>query len=721
MKILFKKTAFSLILILMWGLNHEAVADHVSGGELTYTHVGGNDYRINLTWYANCNPTAFTNLSNWVNITGCGFNQAVQLPPTGQQTISPLCPNSTLSCSNPQGQPINRAHLFSGVVTLPSTPCSDYTISASTHWRDQTITTLTIRGGIYVEAKLNNTLGNHSSPFFPQVPTMQLCTGQPYSTTQEARSRAGGTLEYELIHAWYNTHGQRVRYETGYSYLNPYIGTICLDSNTGMMSGEPTQQEVTVIAIQVTERDANGNIISKVMRDFTTSIIPCSGASPVAVPGPSPDPNTGCMDTPSDTICVGTPYSFTINTSDADGDNIQMIYGDEIAGASMAISNNHGANPFPSGTFSWRPSLSDVGEHSFSIQLFDNSCPFVASNYYRYNLFVEVCCTTNYTVSSCCVVQVESGTGGQSTQSSNYAAAIQMLEGSNMVPPGSGALPDPCDPCVRGWYPVWIEDENGQPTGVNDPCITVEWLDKNGNLLFTGWAFNAQPDKKYKVKVSNSCTGCEWEDEFYFCCDAVDPGFTYTTECTPDSFIITVTNTTPTNAGSQFNLYTAHSPCTANSCMIDYQNPDEVKGGNTARFAMKKALVRSTSSSMASGPCVKAGMKSVKSFWRNAILNYPQNKPAMSKWMALSTSHGRPYWEHLVTKCASISMTLIAVILGSKHPMSWMSTRIITASLQMHSSIVVHGRLVRYVPLEIPHHSATKCVCVGALLLHHQS
>ncbi|MFK7922604.1 MAG: hypothetical protein AB8H47_11645 [Bacteroidia bacterium] len=47
----------------------------------------------------------------------------------------------------------------------------------------------------------------------------------------------------------------------------------------------------------------------------------------------------------------------------------------------------------------------------------------------------------------------------------------------------------------------------------------VEWFDDQGNLLFTGWAFAADVDMNYTVRVTNSCNGCIWEESFsYSCC-----------------------------------------------------------------------------------------------------------------------------------------------------------------------------------------------------------
>jgi hypothetical protein len=327
------------------------------------------------------------------------------------------------------------------------------------------------------------------------------------------------------------------------------------------------------MAILVEETDANGNVISSVMRDIQIQVIICTNNAPVATPASN-----------LDTICVGVQYTFTITSDDADDDNVTMSWRGEIAGAGFSIANNNSANPFPTGTFTWTATQADLGNHSYTVTLQDDACPVNGINIYTYDLVVINCCDDfEFNVASCCEVEIETPGSRSVRNSKYYDAALKEIGKAR----GRAATPDSCDPCIDGWYPVWVEDDNGQPVGFGDPCITVEWLDRNGTVLYTGWAFPATPDVRYTVRVTNTCTGCEWEEDFFFCCESPDPGFTVQTQCTANNFIITVTNITP-SMNSQFNLYTAIAPCTAGSCMLDPSNPDDVQWGNVVTFTLPK-------------------------------------------------------------------------------------------------------------------------------------
>ncbi|MFK7970010.1 MAG: T9SS type A sorting domain-containing protein [Bacteroidia bacterium] len=200
----------------------------------------------------------------------------------------------------------------------------------------------------------------------------------------------------------------------------------------------------------------------------------------------------------------------------------------------------------------------------------------------------QVMCDSFY-LSSCCEIELESGANGNISGSDyNRRRALREIK----ITTGqrrrvSAPFPDACDPCIDGWYPVWIEDENGNPVGFNDPCILVEWLDENGVVLSTGWAFPATPDIRFTVRVTNTCNGCVWTDNFFYCCEELDPGFTVTTECTADNFIITVTNITP-STNSLFQIYTATSACIGDPCLLDFMNPDQSSSGNTVTFTLPK-------------------------------------------------------------------------------------------------------------------------------------
>lgn len=574
----------AFMLVLAWGLTNQAQATHLAGAELNYTYNGVNpdgtlDYTVTVTWTRDCGGVNLG--APVISVAGCGFSDSAT-PTCGQGvTVPGLCGNDP--CANPPAGLVGYEQITCTVdFDLPAAPCGNYVFSTTSSDRNGAISTLTNTVvALYVESTLNNLNGNQSGPSFGNLPLLTICAGQPFNFNNQGQSGAGGTLTYQLITPMTGAN-TTVNYSGGFGANNPFQSNnnpaLVIDPNTGALSGTPSAQAVTVWAVLVTETDANGNVIGTAVRDIQVQIIPCNNQNPTINPV-----------TVNDTICVGVQYQLTLNSNDADGDNVTMSWGQEINGATFGIANNGGSGPFPTGTFTWTPGQNDVGNHTFTVGVIDNACPVNGSNTYTYNLTVINCCDDfEFNVASCCEVEIE--TGGRSVLSSNSAnraAAIAAIDASSLQRRSTSPLPDSCDPCIDGWYPVWVEDDNGQPVGFGDPCITVEWLDAQGTVLFTGWSFPATPDIRYTVRVTNTCNGCTWEEEFFYCCEKPDPGFTFTTQCTANNFIITVTNTTP-STNSQFNLYTAHSPCTAGSCMVDPLNPDQVAFGNTVTFTLPK-------------------------------------------------------------------------------------------------------------------------------------
>lgn len=516
MKHVFNSLFLVLVLAIGSSFFHQANATHFAGADLTYTHISGNTYEVTVTWIRDCSgvPINTNNSPFELHVEGCGWQNDYTLAIQSNQTITPTCLNNP--CGNPNATiQVYEQYVCTTMVTLPSQPCANFVFSVSGNNRnDANITTLNINTSddLFVQATLDNTGGNHSSPSFGSIPSTTLCVGQPFSFNNLGQNNSGGgtTLSYSLVNPL-GDNGVPITYATGYSLTNPYIGTFNFDPTTGAFSGTPTQLDVTVINILVTETDANGNVISTVMRDIQVQIIMCNNALPVANPT-----------TVDDTICIDDLYTLVITSSDADNDEVNMSWGMEIAGATFTVVNNNSANPFPTGTFSWTPTAADHGQHSFTVTLQDTACPQNGINVYTYNLYVDSCCTPpTYVLGSCCEVQIETGKSGIIGGKLNRMKAMAYLDPAALQQSLAGPFPDTCDPCVDGGYPVWVEDGSGTPVDVNDsdPCITIEWLDDQGNVIYTGWAFWATVDEHYTVRVTNTCDGCVWEQSFtYECC-----------------------------------------------------------------------------------------------------------------------------------------------------------------------------------------------------------
>ena len=568
---------FIAILTLDWGFIQEVKASHIAGATISYTYLHHNTYQVDVSWVRDCSGITFGSPN--IKVEGCnGWSMTIN-PMCGQnQTITPVCGN--VSCANPNGVVVYEEIHCSVTVALPSTPCGDYVFSTSAGWRNGAIQTINNPGTehLYVEATLDNTSGNHSSPTFGALPLTTICAGETFNFNNQVQSSNGGTLTYSVITPMSSSTNDVV-YMTGYSASNPYQGPFNLDPSTGAISGTPPNPTVTVFTVMVTETDANGNVISTVMRDVQLNIISCKNAPPIAVPG--------IID---DTICSGESYNLMITGSDADGDNITMSWGNEIAGATFNITNN--GSPSPIGTFAWTPSNSDLGSHSFTVTVQDDACPVNGANTYTYKLFVKDCCDTfAFDLISCYPLETGKMASFHSPvlgSSSSFQRTMEMKQKTGNLGDEKPEVVHTCDPCLAGYYDVWPLGINGIPYDGTDNCMEIEWIE-NGVVVSTQPGFRATPDIRYTVRVTNLCTGCIWKEDFWFCCIVPDPGFNVSTQCVGNNFIITVTNTSPF-PNSRFYLYSAHTPCTADNCLVDYQNPDQKQTGNFCHLCCAEEL-----------------------------------------------------------------------------------------------------------------------------------
>ena len=77
-------------------------ASHSMGADLTYECVGGNNYKLRLSFYRDCiGIAAPTTVTININSISCGLNLTKTLNPipgTGQE-VTPLCPSATSTCN----------------------------------------------------------------------------------------------------------------------------------------------------------------------------------------------------------------------------------------------------------------------------------------------------------------------------------------------------------------------------------------------------------------------------------------------------------------------------------------------------------------------------------------------------------------------------------------------------------------------------------------------
>ena len=205
--------SFTLLLIaycLLGGLQ-PAYASHLLGGDLTYTSLGGNSYRVKFRLYRDCTgiPPGTFNLE--CRTGGCNSSATVTatlLQQGGVLPGNPFCAAvSAGPCQGPAGLPNYDVYSYQADVTLPP---GNWTLSTFGNARPTLANITTGTGGtsgnLYVQATLDNRVApngsaviNNSPQFDPlDIPIQYVCWKQPTTITYSALEADGDSLVYSL-------------------------------------------------------------------------------------------------------------------------------------------------------------------------------------------------------------------------------------------------------------------------------------------------------------------------------------------------------------------------------------------------------------------------------------------------------------------------------------------------------------------------------------------
>ena len=374
-----------LILSLLFRLifSGAVYGSHTMGADLTYQSMGGNMYKVTVSFYRDCiGIPAPANPFVTINSSSCGQSLGVTCyprPGTGQE-VTPSCSSSVTTCNGGSFTGIQE-WVYDGIVTLPA-QCTDWVFGYSLCCRNAAITTITSpsTNTFYIYATLNNTISpENSSPTFSNKPVPFLCVGQQFCFNHGAFDTDGDSLVYSLITPK-QTASSTVSYIAPYNANNPLNSSpvTAFNNATGDICLTPQALEVTVMAV-IVEEYRNGVLIGSVERDLQLTVMNCSNNLPSL---------TGINGTNvfNMTICANQQTCFNIFSNDPDGgQKLKVKWNNGIAGATF----NSSSASHPVGTFCWTPSPSDIGNtYSFTASVTDDACPYNGSQTYSYTINV---------------------------------------------------------------------------------------------------------------------------------------------------------------------------------------------------------------------------------------------------------------------------------------------------------------------------------------------
>ncbi len=381
------KKLFSTVLLCVV-LATTAYGTHISGGEIYYNCLGGNQYRITLVVYRDCAGISL-NGSYTLNVNSPCGNKTMTVTTPGGTEISQLCdlqlPNSTC---NGGSLPGIQQFIYTGTVTLP--PCNFWTISWTEQWRNGAIANLVQPGNknVYIEAKLNNVIAPcDDSPQFTNTAIPYVCAGFPISYSYGAYDPTGDSLTYTFISAM-NTGAVNLPYVGAFTGTEPITG-ITLDPHTGQVGFTLNQIGNWVVVVRVDQFDNNGNWIGSVMRDMQFIAYPCTNIPPDATTGTVTNLSGQAIQTGprSIQICESGDFCFDAVITDANATNILTATSNITQNLPGATFSYSGINPITVHVC-WTGVPNASGFFPFIITANDGACPIPALQTYVYSIHV---------------------------------------------------------------------------------------------------------------------------------------------------------------------------------------------------------------------------------------------------------------------------------------------------------------------------------------------
>ncbi len=455
-KVLRNKIILMLLFTSLFGAQ-KIFASHAAGADLTYEYIGNNQYIVTYTLYRDCGgidaPT--TKVVEYGSVS-CGIASSTitlnQIPGTGQE-ITPTCSTAVSTCNGGTATGIQK-FVYQDTLTLAA-GCADWHFSSAECCRNNTITTLNNASSddLFIDAYLNNTNVNNSSPTFSNVPIAFMCIGQDNYFNHGVLDADGDSLVYSFI-APRDDANNPVTYNPGYSIANPLtsIPGVSIDPVTGDIFMHPTTIEVAVIAVLIREY-RNGELIGSVMRDIQIYTTACTNSLPAA---------TG-IDGSTDfqTSSCGGQICFDVYSSDPDAnDSLTMTWNNGIPAGSFTIGGTFNA---PVGHFCWTPTALDArpAPYTFTVTVRDNACPSNGVQSYSFSIQVSNLSMTLTSSPSVLCAGAHTGTACVSAQGTGLSYLWTGPNGLELFTPCINRL-------YAGNYTVNVMDATG--------CVGTEYF-----------------------------------------------------------------------------------------------------------------------------------------------------------------------------------------------------------------------------------------------------
>jgi gliding motility-associated-like protein len=391
---------FLTILILSLGLSFQASATHIFGGELLYTWMHDNTYRLTLTMYGDCSSSVFSSLHEsrpFIAIyNGATLYDTLRLDTllgsaAAGIEVSPVCPGQLKNTTCNNGTlPGVKKFIYTDTIDLKTTSTAwsfifagDFLVSAAGRSSNITNVTPSSVGLVYLVATLDNSVKPNNSPTYTTIPTPFYCINLLQQYNQGATDADGDSLSFALTPALNG--GSPVSYVSPFTYDHPLgADTFSFNKLNGQLSFLPNIIQDGLVVTKVSEF-RNGRLVGTSMREMTFIVLSNCNTDPPkadisAVVGGYERGNVI-------TLCHGTPLvSFNISAYNSNNDTILATPVNVPSSAALNITNNY--TPNPSLSFSWNTSGLANGIYNFFVNYKNFHCPIASSQTIAYTLIV---------------------------------------------------------------------------------------------------------------------------------------------------------------------------------------------------------------------------------------------------------------------------------------------------------------------------------------------
>jgi len=407
------------LLLLIFFINSSSLkASHILGAEITYRHLGGLKYELNVKVFRDCRGVPLDSVS--IQMKGGSLIDTFYPNRVHILDLTPTCKSVSNYC-NPANQTTSSGklameeHLFRDTVDFEKKDSA---------FRKHCIIQFGVGGcckslgitsvNVWVWSELNLCKASkNSSPVLNAMPNNILCCNQPFYYCLGGRDTADhDSLSYSFIDTYenwtkYNPLPKPPKewistfWPSGYNRsigpkpdANPPIG-MYLDPETGDLIFTPTDcSENGNIAFRIMEwrKDSSGNYvkIGEVRRDILFLVQTCPGNNPPNLNGPF-----------KFDICAGNKICFNITSDDkifippppakaSPPDTVTLTWNYGInRGAKFEIVDKTAR--IQKGRFCWTPHDSDARSlpYYFTVTARDNSCPMNALSSKSYSVRVK--------------------------------------------------------------------------------------------------------------------------------------------------------------------------------------------------------------------------------------------------------------------------------------------------------------------------------------------